>query len=75
MLVQLLVLVGRHGFLEVDDPRFDGGHACRGLLSALLDDVEGLLEQLFVLLLPVPTLQASSLERWIFFSAVRWRSP
>ena len=60
VLVQLLVLVCWHGLLEVGDPGFDGGHARRGLLSTLLDDVVGLLEQRFVLLLLVSALSSTS---------------
>ena len=53
VLVQLLVLVCWQGLLEVGDPGFYGGHACRGLLSTLFDDVVWFFKQLFVLLLLV----------------------
>ena len=74
VLVQLLVLVCWQGLLEIGDPGFDGGHACRGLLSTLFDDVVGFLEQLFVLLLLVCTLGAPSLGGRIFWSTLGRKS-
>ena len=74
MLVRLLVLVCWHGLLEVGDPGFDGGHARRRLLATLLDDVVGLVDQLFVLLLLFSTLSTASLGGRNFLGAVGWRS-
>ena len=68
VLVQLLVFVRWQGLLEVGDPRFDGGHTRRWLLSTLLDNVEGLLKQVFILLLLVGALGSPAFGRWILGS-------
>ena len=68
VLVQFLVLVRWQGFLEVGDPRFDRSHTRRWLLSTLLDNVEGLLKQAFILLLLVRALGSTTFGRWILGS-------
>ena len=51
MLIHRRLLVCREVLLDVVGPRLEGCHTRGRILPALLDDIEGLLEHLFIALL------------------------